>query len=237
MVLRLLWAVTALLAVGAVLHAGTPAEDSPLLALVDHLVYATPDLDRSVADLERRFGVRASPGGQHPGKGTRNALLALGPASYLEIVGPDPSQPAPASPRAFGIDSLKEPRLVAWAAKGKDLERLRERTGRYGIPLGEVTTGSRKRPDGVVLSWKFTNPAKVLVDGLIPFFIDWGQSPHPAESAAPGLKLVELRAEHPAPQAVEPTLRTLGLDLRVSTAPTPALVAIIDGPRGRVELR
>ena len=62
--------------------------------MVDHLVYATPDVEQSVAELEARLGVRASPGGQHLGLGTYNALLALGEACYLEIVGPDPLQRA-----------------------------------------------------------------------------------------------------------------------------------------------
>jgi hypothetical protein len=56
-----------------------------LLPRVDHLVYATPDLDRGIDEIEKLLGVRASPGGQHQGRGTRNALVALGPTAYLEI--------------------------------------------------------------------------------------------------------------------------------------------------------
>ena len=93
-----------------------------LLAIVDHLVYATPDLKASIDALEKRLGVRAAPGGQHPGRGTRNALIALSPTSYIEIIGPDPEQPKPDLPRQFGIDTLAEGRLVTWAAKSSDLE-------------------------------------------------------------------------------------------------------------------
>src|SRR5262245_8798861 len=88
-----------------------------LLATVDHLVYATPDLKASIDALEKRLGVRATPGGQHPGRGTRNALIALSSTSYIEIIGPDPEQPKPDLPRQFGIDTLAEGRLVTWAAK------------------------------------------------------------------------------------------------------------------------
>jgi glyoxalase-like protein len=208
-----------------------------LMARVDHLVYATPDLNRGVEEIEKILGVRATPGGQHPGRGTRNALITLGPAIYLEIIAPDPEQPPPKTPRPFGIDGLKESRLVAWAAKGSDLGRLRDEAARKGARLGEVLSGSRRRTDGVLLSWGYTDPQTVLADGLVPFFIDWGQSPHPARTAAQGASLIALRAEHPDAQRVQRLLNELGLDLPVQTGATPALVAIIDSPRGRVELR
>jgi hypothetical protein len=76
-----------------------------LLSSVDHLVYATPDLERGIREIESQLGIRASPGGQHPGRGTRNALVALGPSAYLEIIGPDVEQPAPAGHRWFAVDA------------------------------------------------------------------------------------------------------------------------------------
>jgi len=208
-----------------------------LLARVDHLVYATTDLNRGVDEIEKLLGVRATPGGHHPGRGTRNALISLGPTAYLEIIAPDPEQPNPKTPRPFGIDELKKSRLVAWAAKGVDLERLRDEAKRKGAPLGEVLSGSRRRPDGVLLSWRYTDPQAVLADGIVPFFIDWGESPHPARTAAQGASLIALRAEHPDAQHTQRLLREIGLDLPVQSGATPALVALIDSPRGRVELR
>ena len=216
---------------------GEPEGTVDAVRSVDHLVYATPDLKAGIDAIEKLLGVRATPGGQHPGAGTRNALIALGPASYLEIIGPDPEQPDPPGPRRFGIDNLKVPRLVAWAAKGQDLERLAAEAARRGVNLGPVGSGSRKRPDGVLLSWRFTSPATVLGDGIVPFFIDWGKTPHPAETAAAGATLVALRAEHPDARRVGEMLRKLGLDLRVTEAPAPALIATVDCPNGRVELR
>jgi hypothetical protein len=62
---------------------GVSMSSSTLLERVDHLVYATADLDRGVAEIELLLGIRASPGGRHPAWGTRNALVALGSMSYL----------------------------------------------------------------------------------------------------------------------------------------------------------
>jgi hypothetical protein len=204
---------------------------------VDHLVYATPELFRGVEEMEALLGIRASPGGQHLGFGTRNALIALGPDSYIEIIGPDPDQPKPASARRFGIDDLSESRLVTWAAKGTNLENFRSNAVRNGVPLGEVTSAGRRRPDGVELAWHSTNLQTVVADGIVPFFIDWGQSPHPALTAASGATLVDLRAEHPDALTVEQMLRKLDLDVQVRPGPAAALIATIDGARGRVELR
>jgi len=208
-----------------------------LLSRVDHIVYATPDLNRGIEEIEKLLGVRATAGGQHPGRGTRNALLALGPTTYLEIIAPDPEQPAPQEPRPFGIDGLKQSRLVAWFVRSPELAQLRADAVRKGVPLGEVMSGSRRRPDGVELVWKFTDPRTTLADGIVPLFIDWGDSPHPARTAAKGATLVRLRAEHPDVRGVRGMLRHLGVDLPVKRSNSPALIVVIEGPRGRVELR
>jgi hypothetical protein len=208
-----------------------------LLARVDHLVFATPDLQAGVEQVERVLGVRATPGGQHPGRGTRNALVALGPATYLEIIGPDPEQPQPPVARPFGIDALRAPRLAAWAARGQDVERVAADAQRAGVKLGDVIDGSRRRADGVLLSWRYTDPRWVVADGLVPFFIDWGRTPHPAATATPGATLVSLRAEHPDAAQVQARLSALGLALKVQQGSSPAIIATISGPRGRVDLR
>jgi hypothetical protein len=208
-----------------------------LISRIDHLVYATPDLNRGVAEIEKLLGVRATVGGQHPGRGTRNALVALGPTTYLEILAPDPEQPPPKEPRPFGLDELKKSKLVAWFVNSSDLERLRSEAVRKGVPLGEVKSGSRLRPDGVQLSWQFTDPGAAVAQGIVPLFINWGDSPHPARTAPRGGTLISLRAEHPDVQGVRRMLRGLELDLEVIRGKSPALIAIIEGPRGLVELR
>jgi hypothetical protein len=218
-------------------HAQQPPPAAPLMTRIDHLVYATPDLDLGIDAVEERLGVRATPGGQHPGLGTRNALVALGSSSYLEIIGPDPEQPKPAGRRRFGIDELSAPRIVAWVVKSMELETLAAAAAERGVTLGAVTAGSRRRPDGILLSWRYTDPATVVADGIVPFFIDWGSSPHPAATAARGASLQQLRAQHPDAVRVQRMLATLGLDLRVEDGPAPAIIATIDSPRGRVELQ
>lgn len=204
---------------------------------IDHLVYATPDLARGIQKVEQLLGVRATPGGQHPGGGTRNALIGLGDRMYIEIIGPDPDQPKPLRPRRFTIDQIEAPRLVTWAAKGTDLERIVEDAKHHGFELGKVQAGSRRRPDGVLLSWKLTVSPELTDDGVVPFFIDWGAAEHPAASLPKGCTLVSLRAEHPDVDRVKEMLRGVGLDLPVTKGPAPALIATISTPRGTVELR
>jgi hypothetical protein len=231
-------AIAAMMAAIAPMESHVPANSADaILESVDHLVYGAPDLDAGVERIEHLLGVRAMPGGQHPGGGTRNALLALGPATYLEIIGPDPDQPRPPAPRTFGIDDLTGPRLAAWAAKSSSLDQLVQDAKRNGIALGTVSSGNRRTPAGVLLAWRYTSPRVVLADGLVPFFIDWGTTTHPARDAASGARLLDLRAEHPDPAGVRSMLKKLGLDLPVAPGATPALVATIDSPRGPVELR
>jgi hypothetical protein len=207
------------------------------LTRVDHLVYATPDLARGASEIEVLTGVRASPGGQHLAWATHNCLLALGAETYLEIIAPDPSQPKPGGVRPFGIDGLRHSRLVTWAAHGSGLERFTRAVAQRGVNLGEVFSGSRVCSDGSILAWQLTSPWALLEGGLIPFFIDWGVSRHPAASASAGLSLVELRAEHPMPRVLAHTFEVLGVSIPIRQAPKASLVATIAGPKGQIELR
>jgi hypothetical protein len=208
-----------------------------LSSIIDHLVYATPDLERGIREVEDLVGIRAEPGGQHPGRGTRNALIALESDTYLEIIGPDPTQPEPPSPRWFGIDTLAGSKLVTWAAKSNDVDRVHTDAMAHGIPLGDVKSGSRRRSDGVLLSWRYTDPGVDMSDGVVPFFIDWGQTPHPSQVAPRGAALVGLRAEHPDDLRMREAFRVLGVDIPVAHGAQSTLIAIIDGPRGRVVMR
>ncbi len=75
------------------------------------------------------------------------------------------------------------------------------------------------------------------IERLTGFFVDWGESPHPAGPAAPGSTLAASRVVHPDVVGARRMLRALGLEVPVTRAERAASVAVIDGRRGRVELR
>jgi hypothetical protein len=164
-------------------------------------------------------------------------LVGLGPDCYLEIVGVDEDQPEPTSARWFGLDRLRKAGLVTWAVKADHLDEIAVRADAAGIDLGRVTPASRRRPDGGTLSWTFTDPLADRLDGVVPFFIDWGETIHPAASQRAECSLEGLRAEHPEPERARAALSALDVELRVDAGPRAALIATLRGPGGRVELR
>lgn len=203
--------------------------------MIDHLVYATPDVDMTVAELARRLGVEAIAGGRHLGYGTRNALLSLG-ASYLEIIGPDEGQHRPAAGYWYGVENIEHPRLVTWTARVEHIERVAAHAFADGYDPGDVRKVFRETPDGERLSWSLTLP-KGAGDGLVPNLIEWDEDcPHPSETSPAGIELLQLRGYHPVPESVAPMLAALGVDLEVRVADQARLVAILDAPYGPVEL-
>jgi Glyoxalase-like domain len=202
----------------------------PVTFAFDHLVYAVPDLEASTRLLEARLGVRATQGGSHPGRGSRNALIGMGARSYLEIIGPDPSQP---QPTWFFLGELQEPRIVAWAVADAHLE---ERIAAAGSLLGPIASGSRTRPDGVTLRWRFTDPSKLAMDGVVPFFIDWQSDAHPASGLEASIRLLDLRLEHPDAAEANQLLQRLSVPATVQQGPKARISARLSTPRGEVVL-
>lgn len=203
--------------------------------LLDHLVYATPDVEATCRELENRLGVRASAGGQHPGRGTHNALIGIGPDAYLEIIGPDPLQPE-IRPVWFGIDQLTSPKLVTWAVRVDGLEAFVKEVS-PDVNIGAIRSGSRQTPAGTTLSWQLTEPQLVQGVGLVPFLIDWHASQHPAHSAITGPPLVQLRLEHPEPETIRKQLNALRVEVSIEQASTPSLVATFKHANDLIELR
>jgi hypothetical protein len=204
--------------------------------LLDHLVYAAPNLGEAIDETEGLLGVWAAPGGSHPAWGTANALLALGPDVYLEIIGPDPNLPRPETGYSFGIDDLSAPRLVSWAVKAPSIEERVYASREGGYDAGPIADGSRQPIDGPLLRWRLTRPRLEDGVGLVPFLIDWGDTLHPASDAPCGVTFVSMRAEHPEPARVRATLEALDVEMSVEVAPLPRLLAVLRGEKGEVTL-
>ncbi len=204
-----------------------------MAATCDHLLWGAADLDVAIAALAERAGVRAIAGGQHPDLGTHNAIAALGRKRFLELIAPDPTlQPGALAGRLAG---LAVPTLIMWATRTPSAAATAARAEAEGY-RASVVDGQRVRPDGKRVRW--TN---VFVTGhgggtLVPFFIEWYPGSHPADDAPRGLRLRMLRAETPQPEALRAVLRALDVRLAVRKASKARLFAVLDSPRGRVEL-
>ena len=208
--------------------------------MIDHIVYTTPDLEADVEVLNRRFGIRLSPGGRHVSLGTRNYLADLGGRTYFEVLGPDPDLPEPPNGRPLGIDGLTRPRLSTWAARVDDLDEAVRAAGARGCRFDPVVAMSRDRGDGVVLAWRAAAPAEGQGLGrIIPFLVQWESDAYAAELSAKGMRLVSLSAWHPEAAAVRGLLAALGLAdcVTVRHGPEPSLRAVLKTPAGEVTLR
>jgi hypothetical protein len=216
---------------------------------VDHIVVAADSLAQGVAWCEEVLGVTPGPGGQHPLMGTHNRLLRLGGTfenAYFEIIAIDPEAPPPGRARWFGLDrpalqaAVREsPRLVQLVARSTQVEMLRWGLINRGIDPGRPLAAERQTPEGV-LTWRIVvrDDGENACDGLLPTLIEWGpRHPTDAMPVSP-LALAELSLAGLPPAAIE-LLRLRGVSTSAAgeaAAPTRGLRAILDTPRGRVEL-
>lgn len=203
--------------------------------VLDHVLLGCRELQAGIDLVAQRTGVRAAFGGVHPGRGTQNALLSLGGRHYLEIIAPGPWESK--EPRALTLRKLAEPRLVGWAAHPADIEALAQRLRQRGVAFAGPSAGSRKRPDGRVLNWKTLGLADNL-DGLLPFFIEWGVgSVHPSVDAPAGCRMVRFEIVTPEPDKLAKAAEVLGIDVAITKGEKPELHATMAGPGGELSVR
>jgi hypothetical protein len=205
-----------------------------LIMRIDHLVWYNADLALGQQYFAQHMDCAPAYGGEHPGEGTANAVMALGESTYLEILGRDPAQGDDGlDPEVKGLQGSG---LYHWAVGGLDLGVLAERARKAGLEGGALVPGGRKKPDGKWLGWTCFGIRNHGFGSLVPFFIDWMDSEHPAVAAPLGGKLADFEVRTPEATRLQRVFGALGLDIRVTEAPHAAVIATLESGKGRVEL-
>ena len=203
--------------------------------MIDHIAFAVPDLTWGIEYIKEKTGIQPVIGGQHQGLGSWNALLSLGPEVYLEIIAPDPKQAI--KPVWLGLKDLQSPKLTRWAAKSDRIDLLYDAAKKMNINIGSVSPYQRIKGDGSLLSWKLSDPLTDTGDGLIPFFIDWGNSAHPELDLEKGCELISLEGIHPEPDRIQKVNDLLKVSIPIHYGANPQLIARINTPKGLIELK
>ena len=148
----------------------TPVElDDVAPVELDHVLIAVGDLDASVADFERRYGLTSVEGGRHPGWGTANRLVPLG-STYLELIATVDADEASRSAVGRWVAGGQPGVPLGWAARTSNIERIADRLGLT------VHAGSRRSASGQMLRWRTAGLEFAAVEPMLPFFIEWDAS-------------------------------------------------------------
>ena len=178
---------------------------------IDHVIWATADLDAAAERLERSHGLRAEGGGRHDGMGTHNRIVALG-GGYLEVLAvADPEEAAGSTlGRAVSsrLASVGEG-LMGWAVSVPDVTAV---AARLGTELVEITR------QGFV--GRLTGAAEAMAEPCLPFFIERGRDV--ADHGNGGITWVEVAGD-----AARLDAWLGGAELPVRVRPgAPALLAV-----------
>ena len=204
---------------------------------IDHIVYCVPNLEIAIRDLETKLGVKANIGGQHTTQGTKNALIKIGSACYLEILAIDETNKHIAPPRWMGIDLLESAKVTRWALKSTSINADSKILSRYNPRMGKVIGGSRKMPNGNTLSWQIAMPLSEPEVEIVPFITDWSESEtHPTDSLNHDCELMELRLTHPKPNGIIGLFERMNIDINISTAEKASIGITIKSPKGIIRL-
>ncbi|EKF18849.1 VOC family protein [Nitratireductor pacificus] len=202
---------------------------------LDHMLWAVPDLDEGSALFSAATGVTPGKGGSHAGFGTRNTLASLGDQLYFEVISVDPAQEN-FRERAERIGRLAAPEMHTFGIRGAGLEAYRDTARALGIDASDPVYMTRMRDDGVKLQWRSIYVSDPVWGDMIPFLIDWMDSPHPCEVTPKGLTMLEFAALHPRADELREIYGKLGVRVPVRRAVTPGFLLRLDTPKGEVLL-
>jgi Glyoxalase-like domain len=135
---------------------------------IDHVIYATADLDAAAQRLRTEFGLNSIAGGRHEGLGTHNRIVPLAVGSFIELLAV--ADRAEASASALGNALLaaigRGDHLLGWAAA---VTSIGEVATRLDIPITVVGRQGRTA--------RLAGLAEAIAEPTLPFFIERPRRP------------------------------------------------------------
>ena len=139
-----------------------------MLQSIDHIVVVVRNLADASADYARA-GFTVTPGGEHVGGATHNALISFADGTYFELIAftrPDEPQE-----HRWWKRLARGEGLVDYALLASDLDVEADRVRAAGLPLRGPSDGGRLRPDGQSLVWRSFFPGPGVGASVMPFVI------------------------------------------------------------------
>ena len=134
---------------------------------IDHIVIAVRDLAQASADFEAA-GFTVTPGGEHTGGATHNALVTFDDGAYFELIAfKEPDRP---QEHRWWAKLAKGEGLVDFALFAADLNDDAARLRDSGVAIEGPVDGGRLRPDGQRIAWRTLLPPPTA--SPLPFLID-----------------------------------------------------------------
>ena len=139
---------------------------------IDHIVIAVRDLAQASADFQRA-GFTVTPGGEHTGGATHNALISFGDGAYFELIAfREPDRP---SEHRWWSFLAKGEGTVDYCLLADGLGAEADRLRLAGIAVDGPHDGGRLRPDGQQVSWRSltlgdraASPLPFLIEDVTP---------------------------------------------------------------------
>ena len=210
--------------------------------IIDHIIWAVPDLEQGAAQFEQFSGVKPMFGGVHPGRGTRNNVVSAGDRAYFEIIAPDPAQ-APFDPEkepkkefAQRISQMPAPEVDMFVYSTKDLDEAARIGKELGFTVIGPIAGSRRTTEGELIEWWHVDFIGHDFGQFIPFAINWKETPHPGTTSPRGAMLKGVTVEHPNNEELERIYKALGVPAEVKHAAEPRIIVHMDSERGEFEV-
>lgn len=200
---------------------------------LDHIGFWCLDVDEAAASLVQDWDLESVQGGRHEGEGTHNRLIGAHDQTYVELIGPDPSQTARGPFRKLG-DTLGDLAPCLAAYRHPDLDEAASQGLAAGLKTAGPRSMQRTASDGSSLSWRvlfFEDES----EPFFPFLIDWGTSPHPSASLKPVSNVQAISWATPEPAAFNRKLHALGIAALAHQSEERGLRIALETPNGMLK--